>query len=60
VAEPLLSGGTDVITRCIDIAGRVAAMTENELDVASEKFFHNTLGGPGQRHEVGKAVGGLV
>jgi hypothetical protein len=33
-----------VITLCTDIAETVAAMTESELDVASEKSFHNTLG----------------
>jgi hypothetical protein len=43
-----------------DIAGMVAAMTEDELGVASEKSSHNTLGWPGQQYEVGKLFGGSV
>ena len=40
-----------------DIAGTVAAMTECDPAIASEKASHNTPGEPGQRHEVGKAFG---
>jgi len=38
----------------------VAAMTECDLGVASERASCNTLGEPGQRHEAGKAFGGSV
>jgi len=40
-----------------DIAGTVAAMTESDPGIESEKASHNTLGEPGQRHEAGKAFG---
>jgi len=38
----------------------VAAMTESEPGVASERASYNTPGSPGQRHEAGKAFGGSV
>jgi hypothetical protein len=38
----------------------VAAMTESDPGVASERASDNTLGEPGQRSEAGKAFGGLV
>jgi hypothetical protein len=44
----------------IHIAGLVAAMTENELRMKSERAFHHALGEPGQRSEVGNAFGGSV
>ena len=34
----------NVVRLRLDIAGRVAAMTESELGVASEKTSHNILG----------------
>jgi hypothetical protein len=40
-----------------DIAGTVAAMTEGDPRVESEKASYNTLGKPGQRHEAGRAFG---
>ena len=39
-----VADGTDRATLCGDIAGMVAAMTECELDVASERSSGNTLG----------------
>jgi hypothetical protein len=38
----------------------VAAMTESEPGIASEKTSSIALGEPGQRSEAGKAFGGSV
>ena len=40
-----------------DIAGTVAAMTEDDPGAESERASDNTPGKPGQRHEAGKAFG---
>lgn len=61
VAKILALATSMAIPQCAaDIAGKVAAMTEDDQGVASERIFHNTLGWPGQRSEAGKAFGGLV
>ena len=40
-----------------DIVVAVAAITESDPGVASERTSCDTLGKPGQRHEAGKAFG---
>ena len=42
------------------IAGRVAAITESEPGIPSERASKNAPGQPGQRHEVGKTFDGSV
>ena len=55
-----LVDGLNEVTLRPHMAGMVAAMAESEQDVASERASYNILGEPGQRHEEGKAFGGLV
>jgi hypothetical protein len=38
----------------------VAAMTESELRMKSERTFHHAPGEPGKQSEAGKALGCLV
>ena len=44
VGEIAIADGLNEVTLCIHIVGMVAAMTESDPGVASEKFSYNILG----------------